>query len=266
MRDFSKLTPKNRSRAVENIKRVVEATQVSVFFRSLIFLVSAGLILIIAGNLIFAVSRPLKPENIVISGNRIVSDETVMSVIPTDGVSIYASDTYTMLINTRKIPWIERAYFKILYPAHLQVHIEERVPVAFYRIPGKIYMLDKDLTVLPPLPNPEGWDLPVIVDFTVRGTIRPGEIIRYPALSASVSLVESVKHSYFFREEMISEIDISDMFDIKIRTFGKNILIHMGVQDFDNKLKNLYYLIPELEKLENIRAIDLRYKNKVIVK
>ena len=246
-------------------KRIPNNT-ILVFLKSIFFFASIIIFLLSSGNLFFKQKEITKEEDVNISGNGLIPDKILLEDMKIGEGSYYDLDIYEFNVNLLKHPWIDKVDSKIIYPNQIIVAVTEKEPLAFFRIPKNIYLIDKYLRILPVIFNDDGWNLPVITDLSIKGSINPGEQVNYPSLMSATKILGQVGNKYLVDPNMISEIDITDSFNLQIRGMDKYPIIYLGFEDFENKFKNLYYAFPEIAKLNRFKIIDLRYKNKVIVK
>ena len=264
MKDFQ--PPRGRRKTFKSITESEEGGSMLVFLRSIIFLISVLICLATVGNLIFLQNLDANPANLQIEGNSIIPSSIFLEDLSLSRKHNWEVDGFEASVKLAKHPWVEQVFFKHVYPDKFSLKIKERKPVSFYRIPGHIYLLTEDFYILPAIYNDDGWDLPVITDLSIKGELSPGELASYPSLASAVKLINFLKENNFLTLDMISEVDISDTFNIKLIGMIGEKTILLGYEDFPSKLRNMFYAMPEIQKLKKVNVIDLRYKNKVIVK
>ena len=112
-----------------------------------IVLISAGCgaVTYFAGN--FLLHSPkvllLKPEQVEVTGNRIVSREAVLAPFYKDrGHSVLRIPLDMRRADVEKISWVQSASVQRILPNRIRIDISERTPVAFVRNGSEIALID----------------------------------------------------------------------------------------------------------------------------
>ena len=91
--------------------------------------------------------------------------------------NIFALDLEKIERSLEACPWIERATCSKKLPDTLQIHIVERVPIAFAPIDGVVWLIDKDGRVLE---EDDGTSAELIALTGIQGPVAPGQFLSSP--------------------------------------------------------------------------------------
>lgn len=210
------------------------------------------------------------PErNVTVEGNRYVSREELFNALGFG--DLQAGQELTLfkvnLLLERKrleaIAWVESAAIARIFPNRLLVQVEERTPVAFANVGGRLELVDKD-GVLLQMPAKASFDFPVVdgLDPSESAAQRAALIAPYLELIKETS-DESAPSGWIF-----SEVDVSDPNDLlALMVQGQaTILVHFGNQNFKRRFKVFATLAPQvLASYDRVNSMDLRYHNEVVV-
>jgi cell division protein FtsQ len=230
------------------------------------FLVSTILLCLkIAYHLPEQFSSP--PDTLNIQGNLVLTSDSIRQYLNlNEQQSWFSLDPYLMSIQLRKHPWIEKALVHRSPPLTVDVHITERVPIAFLKTAKKLFLLGEDYLVLKKFHSSGSWDLPIIVNRSLRN-IAPGDKLQPTELKRAFSLMATLKDNRILPLGAISEIHITDPFNIVLVTSPNGLRIIMGFENFEKKLASLSHIMPEIsENQTRIKYIDLRNIRGVVVK
>ena len=122
-------------------------------------------------------------------------------------------------------------------PNRLKVEIHERTPVAFARVGPRIALIDAGGTLME-LPQKHKYSFPVILG------MNPGEPLstRAPRMKAYNELVQDLDSSGAHYSQDLSEVDLSDLDDLKVRVNDPagDVLVHLEIIRLPEALQNLY--------------------------
>ncbi len=199
------------------------------------------------------------PDTIRINGNQILSEDTVLKYLNLDAEKPWFSlDPYELSVQLRNHPWIERALVHRTPPFTVDVNVTERVPTAFLKTADNLFLLGKDYLVLKRLHLSSSWDLPIIVNHKLK-KINQGERLQPRDLKRAFQLISLLKIDKTLPLDAVSEIIVTDPFNIIIISSPDGIRIKFGFENFERKLDSLARLMPQIYKnLKRIEYIDLR--------
>jgi cell division protein FtsQ len=170
-----------------------------------------------------------------------------------------------------RIPWVESASVIRLWPNHLRVIVQERIPVAFVALGERIALIDAHgvLMDIPPGVKSE-YSFPVILGMNENEPLST----RAPRMKVFMRLMRELddaggsaqaKTQY---SNNLDEVDLSDPEDVKVVAKGGSspILLHLGNENFQQRfmvfLSNVQKWEQDRGKLE---SVDLRYGREVIL-
>lgn len=169
---------------------------------------------------------------------------------------------------TASVPPLATVQILRRIPSTLELHLQEKVPVAFLDISGRTYALDGAGTIIAevPLEEASGRDLPLIRDQETSIPVRPGETVLSPRLmeifhEVVVKLPEHLSVSV--RELLIPAIGSQE---VHVRTTGGWLLLLDGERPLDHQLRSFEQVVSEElkpDELTRLEYVDLRIQGKV---
>ena len=203
-------------------------------------------------------------DSIEVTGNENVSKAQIMEVMGSDiERNIFFIPLAQQKAQLEQIPWVESASVMRFVPNHLKVEIHERTPVAFARVGPRIFLIDAGGTLME-LPPKHKYSFPVILG------MNPGEPLstRIPRMKAYNQLVQQLDSDGGHYSEELSEIDISDLENVKVRVNDPqgDVLVELGSSNFLKRYKTYVTHVQEWrQQFQQLESVNLRYDNQVIV-
>jgi cell division protein FtsQ len=211
----------------------------------------------------------IKPDQIEVNGNRIVSREAVLQqFIPDRNRSVLRIPLEERRVQLEQIPWVESASVQRILPNRLRVELTERTPVAFVRNGNELALIDSHGVILD---RPKGEDLhfPIVsgVSEDVPREQREKRMQTYEEFMKAVDLVRGGS------SDRVSEIDLSNPKDLRVVMTGlanaqdsQAVAIHFGASEFTGKFKMLIDNFSQWQaNAGRVQSIDLRYTRQVVV-
>jgi cell division protein FtsQ len=216
-------------------------------------------------------------DNIEVVGTNSVSKAQIMEVMGADiGRNIFFVPLAEQQAQLEQIPWVESASVMRFVPNRLRVEIHERVPVAFARVGPRIELIDAGGTLmeLPKTQHNQKYSFPVILG------MNPGEPLstRAPRMKAYAELVRDLDSGGARYSQDLSEVDLSDLDDLKVRVNDPagDVLVHLGSSDYGSSdygssdyLKRYKIYVSHAQEwrqqFQKLESVNLRYDNQVIV-
>src|SRR5271157_562724 len=203
-------------------------------------------------------------DNLEITGTGNVTKAQIMEVMGADiGRNIFFIPLAQQQAQLEQIPWVESASVMRFVPNRLQVEIHERTPVAFARVGARIALIDAGGTLME-LPRNHKYSFPVILG------MNPGEPLstRAPRMKAYGELIRDLDSSGARYSQDLSEVDLSDLDDLKVRVNDPagDVLVHLGSSDYLRRYK-IYVSHAQgwRQQFQKLESVDLRYDNQIIV-
>jgi cell division protein FtsQ len=203
-------------------------------------------------------------DDIEITGTDNVTKAQIMEVMGADlGRNIFFIPLAQQKAQLEQIPWVEAASVMRFVPHRLKVEIQERTPVAFARVGPRIFLIDAGGTLME-LPPKRKFSFPVILG------MNPGEPLstRAPRMKAYDELVRDLDAGGARYSQDLSEVDLSDLDDVKVRVndAAGDVLVHLGSSDYLNRYKIYVGHVKEWrQQFQKLESVDLRYDNQIIV-
>jgi cell division protein FtsQ len=162
-----------------------------------------------------------------------------------------------------QIPWVESASVMRFVPNRLKVEIHERTAVAFARVGPRIFLIDAGGTLME-LPQKRRYSFPVILG------MNPGEPLstRAPRMKAYNELVQELDSGGARYSQDLSEVDLSDLENLKIRVNDPagDVRVELGSSDYLKRYKTYVGHVQEWrQQFQKLESVNLRYDNQVIV-
>jgi cell division protein FtsQ len=203
-------------------------------------------------------------DNIEIIGMQNVTKAQIMEVMGADiGRNIFFVPLAQQKAQLEQIPWVESASVMRFVPNRLKVEIHERTPVAFARVGPRISLIDAGGTLME-LPPKHKYSFPVILG------MNPGEPLstRAPRMKAYNELVRDLDSSGARYSQDLSEVDLSDLDNLKVRTNDPagDVLIELGSSDYLKRYQTYVSHVQQWrQQFQKLESVNLRYDNQVIV-
>jgi len=203
-------------------------------------------------------------DNIEITGMQNVSKVQIMEVMGADiGRNIFFIPLAQQKAQLEQIPWVEAASVMRFVPNRLKVEIHERTPVAFARVGPRMSLIDAGGTLMELTPKHK-YSFPVILG------MNPGEPLstRAPRMKTYGEMVRELDSSGAHYSQDLSEVDLSDLEDVKVRVNDPagDVLVHLGSSDYLRRYK-IYITHAQgwRQQFQKLESVDLRYDNQIIV-
>ena len=203
-------------------------------------------------------------DNIEVSGMQNVTKAQIMEVMGADiGRNIFFIPLSQQKAQLEQIPWVESASVMRFVPNRLSVEIHERTPAAFARVGPRISLIDAGGTLME-LPQKHKYSFPVILG------MNPGEPLstRAPRMKAYNELVQELDSSGARYSQDLSEVDLSDLENLKVRVNDPagDVLVELGSSDYLKRYKTYVSHVQEWrQQFQKLESVNLRYDNQVIV-
>jgi cell division protein FtsQ len=211
----------------------------------------------------------LKPDQIELKGNRIVSREAVLQQFVQDRnrsvLRVPLDDRRSQL---EQIPWVESASVQRILPNRLRIELTERTPIAFARNGNELALIDAHGVILD---RPKGEDLHFAIVTGVSEDLpreqREKRMQTYEEFMKDVDLVRGGS------SDRVSEADLSNPKDLRVVMTGlaspndaQAVTIHFGSSEFTGKYKMLVDNFSQWQaNAGRVRSIDLQYSRQVVV-
>jgi cell division protein FtsQ len=211
----------------------------------------------------------VKPEQIEVNGNHIVSREAVLQQFVRDrGRSVLRIPLDSRRSALEEISWIESAMVQRILPNRIRVDLTERTPIAFLRNGTELALIDARGVILD---RPHGEDLqfPIVTGLSenMPREERGKRMQTYQEFMKDIDLVRSGS------SDRVSEIDLSNPKDLRAVMTGivnatdpQALTIHFGASDFTGKYRMVVENFAQWQASNGrVHSIDLQYAKQVVL-
>jgi cell division protein FtsQ len=245
------------------------------FYRRLLILSFAGItsVTVAVYGAQFLLYSPsmllLKPEQIEVNGNRIVSREAVLHQFAEDrGRSVLRIPLDERRAQLAKIHWVESATVQRILPNRIRVEVVERTPIAFARTGNSLAVIDAHGVILD-RPRDEDLRFPIIsgVSEDLASERCEERMQLFQEFMKDIDLVRAGSSDH------VSEVDLSNPKDLRVVMTGlagandaQAVTIHFGSGEFTGKYKMLVDNFSQWQaNAGRVQSIDLQYTRQVVV-
>jgi cell division septal protein FtsQ len=205
-----------------------------------------------------------------IQGNRFVTKEEIFELAGIDfSKDIFEIDTDEIETRILNHPMIEQVSVTRFLPSALKIKVKERDLIAV--ISGSaISAVDGAGNILAQFPIESVYDLPVITGFHFQVDSIGGKNLKNPELvQRAINILNEIKDFDFIIYHEISELHYSQKHGFIFHLKKPNIPVIFGKDHYHRKvvyLSTIYHHLWEKNILNDIKVIDVRYDNQVVVK
>ena len=211
----------------------------------------------------------IKPEQIEVNGNHIVSREAVLQQFVRDrGRSVLRVPLDARRSALEEISWVESATVQRILPNRLRVDLTERTPIGFLRNGTELALVDAHGVILD---RPRGEDLqfPIVTGLSenMPREERGKRMQTYQEFMTDIDLVRSGS------SDRVSEVDLANPKDLRAVVTGiasavdpQAVTIHFGAGDFIGKYRMVIENFVQWQASNGrVHSIDLQYAKQVVL-
>jgi cell division protein FtsQ len=210
----------------------------------------------------------LKPEQVEVTGNHIVSREAVLAPFYKDrGHSVLRIPLDTRRGEVEQIAWVQSASIQRILPNRIRVEISERTPIAFVRNGSDIALVDEFGVFLD---RPRGEDLRFPIVTGLADTLPRGE--RQKRMQNYREFIRSIDMAHPRSSDQVSEVDLSNPKELRVVMAGipgskstQAVTLFFNQSDFAGRYSTVVQNFA-VWQAENgcVQSIDLRYRLPVL--
>jgi cell division protein FtsQ len=263
-----------RQKPVEIRRKKFGGKSASFYRRAFVFgVIATGLITAaaLAGDFLYHSPQValLKPEQIELTGNRIVSRDAVLQQFVRDrGRSVLSIPLDTRRSALEELSWVETANVQRILPNRIRVEITERTPIAFLRNGTELGLIDAHGVILD-RPRGEDFQFPIVTGLS-DSMSREERGRRMATYQEFLKAVDNVRSG---SSDRVSEIDLSNPKDLRAVMTGissandsQAVTIQFGAADFGGKYRLVVDNFAQWQASNgHVRNIDLQYSKQVIL-
>ena len=263
-----------RQKPVEIRRKKFGGKSASFYRRAFVFgVVATGLITAAALASDFLYHSPqialLKPEQIELTGNHIVSRDAVLQQFVRDrGHSVLSIPLDTRRSALEELSWVDTANVQRILPNRIRVEITERTPIAFLRNGTDLGLIDAHGVILD-RPRGEDFQFPIVTGLS-DSMSREERGRRMATYQDFLRAIDNVRYG---SSDRVSEIDMSNPKDLRAVMTGissandsQAVTIQFGAADFGGKYRLVVDNFAQWQASNgHVRNIDLQYSKQVIL-
>jgi cell division protein FtsQ len=211
----------------------------------------------------------LKPDQVELTGNHIVSREAVLQQFARDrGHSVLRIPLDARRTALEELPWVECASVQRILPNHIRVELTERTPIAFLRNGTELALIDAHGVILD-RPRGENLQFPIVTGLSesMPRDERGRRMQTYQEFVKDVDLVRANS------SDRVSEVDLANPKDLRVVMTGipspndpQSVTIQFGQNDFASKYRMVVDNFAQWQASNGrVRSIDLQYSRQVIL-
>ena len=162
-----------------------------------------------------------------------------------------------------QIPWIESATVMRLLPNGIAVEIQERTPIAFAQVHGRIQMVDARGVIMEP-GRKTHYSFPVVFGLNDSDPLST----RGAQMKIYSRLLNELDAGGARYSNDLSEVDVSDPDDVKVTVADPAgaVLVDLGNDQFLSRFKiYLSHVGAWRQQFQKLESVDLRYEGQIIV-
>jgi len=211
----------------------------------------------------------LKPDQVEVNGNHIVTREAVLQPFYKDrGHSVLRIPLDGRRSEIEQIAWVQNASVQRILPNRIRVDVSERTPIAFVRNGNELALIDADGVILD---RPQGQDLHFAIVTGLSDSMpraeREKRMQTYQEFMRDADLVRSGSSDF------VSEIDLANPRDLRVVMAGlpglnvpQAITLHLGSGEFTGKYRMLVDNFSQWQSNAGcVQSVDLQYARQVVL-
>jgi cell division protein FtsQ len=196
---------------------------------------------------------------------RVPQPELVQLTQITPGMSLLRINVERVRMRVRQHPGIRDALVRRVYPNELEIIVYERRPVAILDSGGG-QLIDGEGYILSRATPAEAASLPRLVA-RLPHSPSPGEQLTDPAVRAGLRLLDQAHDSPFFRNSVITRIDIMNAERFLVQTRRGQFIVGDSLVGIEEKLE----VVPAIDEAlrsnsRRVEYLDVSAENQIVVK
>lgn len=213
-------------------------------------------------------AKALQVSRIAISGNvRLSTGEVQQLVHGLYGAHILTVDLAKHRSALLGSPWVADAALRRVLPSTIEVALVERRPFGISRLGTRLYLVDRQGTMIDEFgPQYAEFDLPII-DGLLRKPRNGKPVIDPARASLAAQVVDSVSANERLARRL-SQVDVSDVHNAVVLLDDDPALLYLGEERFRERLQSYVEVAETLRErgAPEIDYVDLRFGQRVFMK
>ena len=156
---------------------------------------------------------------------------------------------------------------RLVLPSTIEIMVNARAPVGLGRFGVALYLIDSEGLIIDEFaPRFRDLDLPIIDGLSVGGKEGIRDIDKRRAALAAHLLSDIEEHAPRLSDQL-SQIDVADPHDAVVLLSGDPVFIHLGEEQFAERLQTYEELKPSLSaRVRDVDYVDLRFDGRIYVR
>ena len=211
----------------------------------------------------------LRIQHIVVDGANALSVKDIVAMTKISArAPLYALNLVEIRDRIARHPFVLSAYVYRQFPNSVEIDVVERVPVAAVNC-GQLCYTDRDGILLPYSESNKKFDLPLVSGIDGLQNAKPGAALMSKELQKAIELCQTAQALDTSIYHMISEVNMNNGGDIILYSSESGVPVIVGRDDIARKLlmfENFWSANVHPEDVEDMKYIDLRFRDQVVVK
>jgi cell division protein FtsQ len=218
-------------------------------------------------SIVVARAHVLHVDRIAVRGNQRLSKGEVLAVLNgLRGENIVSTDLERWRKRLMASPWVRDAALRRSLPSTIDVLVWEREPIGIGRINGDMYLVDDRGMIIDQYgPQYADLDLPIVDGMGAAPHDAP--TLTDEARADLASRVIAAAKTRPTLASRLSQVDVSDVHDATVILTGDPTVLHLGEDQFAQRLQGYLELAPALHaRVADIDYVDLRFGDRIYVR
>ncbi|HKB10928.1 MAG TPA: cell division protein FtsQ/DivIB [Vicinamibacterales bacterium] len=218
-------------------------------------------------SIVVARAHVLQVDRIAVRGNERLSTGEVLAILNgLRGENIVSTDLERWRRRLMASAWVRDAALRRSLPSSIDVVVWERQPIGVGRINGDIYLVDDRGVIIDQYgPQYADLDLPIIDGLGAAPHDAP--TLTDEARADLAARVIAAAKSRPKLASRLSQVDVSDLHDATVILTGDPAVVHLGEEQFAQRLQSYVELAPALHaRVAEIDYVDLRFGDRIYVR
>lgn len=207
----------------------------------------------------------VQASDVDVTGLSRLTREEVLSAAGLEGArNLLRLDPVAMVGGIEALPQVRRAEVIRRLPNRVQIVIEERRPFTLVHA-GRLHWIDESGVAMGPEPRAVSAPMPVLSGLSAEELAAAGRAPS-PRMTAGLALLRVLLRTGGPLVGQISEVDVSRGDGPVLYTLD-GIEVRLGAEDWEARIARLLGVLAQLSSTgEAVSAIDLRFRNQIILK
>jgi cell division protein FtsQ len=218
------------------------------------------------GSSVVAEAGMLRIDRLIVTGNERVPTGRVLEALDgLKGENLVWADLDQWRARLLKSPWVRDAALRRSLPSTVEIAVWERVPTILARIDSRLFLMDEQGVIIDAFgPEHQAFDLPIVDGLSAP---KPGPGVQADDVRAALAArVVSALRAKPDLAKRLSQMDVSDPHNARVRLVGDQALLILGEDQFLQRLESYLQIAGTLRaSVPDIDYVDLRFGERVFV-